>query len=221
MLFRSPEVVKSKVKDNKLEKQYMRSKENMVFTKYKPILHMTSCSKLENTKATESSLGKLLAKIETPIGSSDKKKSDYRISDLTNVSLSPGNLSGKSNSKGNKIQGSNQANVKGVARLRPLNKKEHEFISQGVGCACCNVIEEKTISFPDENFTVALDHVFDKESTQVKIYDKVGKATVEDVLNGYNGTILAYGQTGTGKTHTMFGPNIYDDDKKGIIPSEP
>ena len=29
---------------------------------------------------------------------------------------------------------------------------------------------------------------------------------MESVLNGYNGTVMAYGQTGTGKTFTMSGP---------------
>jgi len=37
------------------------------------------------------------------------------------------------------------------------------------------------------------------------------------VLNGYNGTILAYGQTGTGKTHTMVG-DFEDKVNRGIIP---
>ena len=31
----------------------------------------------------------------------------------------------------------------------------------------------------------------------------VGKPVVESVLSGYNGTIMAYGQTGTGKTFTL------------------
>lgn len=38
-----------------------------------------------------------------------------------------------------------------------------------------------------------------------------------DVLNGYNGTIFAYGQTSSGKTHTMEGV-INDPTKQGIIP---
>ena len=38
-----------------------------------------------------------------------------------------------------------------------------------------------------------------------------------DVLNGYNGTIFAYGQTSSGKTHTMEGV-IGDNDLQGIIP---
>jgi kinesin family protein 5 len=38
------------------------------------------------------------------------------------------------------------------------------------------------------------------------------------VLNGYNGTVLCYGQTGAGKTYTMFGPELEKDALKGIIP---
>ena len=38
------------------------------------------------------------------------------------------------------------------------------------------------------------------------------------VLDGFNGTIFAYGQTSSGKTHTMQGPNIEDFEMQGIIP---
>lgn len=37
-------------------------------------------------------------------------------------------------------------------------------------------------------------------------------------MKGYNGTIFVYGQTSSGKTHTMQGPNIDDSELKGIIP---
>jgi kinesin family protein 3/17 len=37
-------------------------------------------------------------------------------------------------------------------------------------------------------------------------------------MNGYNGTIFAYGQTGCGKTHTMIGVKG-DKSQKGIIPN--
>ena len=40
---------------------------------------------------------------------------------------------------------------------------------------------------------------------------------VESVLEGYNGTIFAYGQTGTGKTHTMEGEHEIESER-GIIP---
>lgn len=39
------------------------------------------------------------------------------------------------------------------------------------------------------------------------------------VLEGYNATVLAYGQTGTGKTYTMEGfSNSLTDPNKGIVP---
>ena len=38
------------------------------------------------------------------------------------------------------------------------------------------------------------------------MYEEVAGPVVESVLNGYNGTVMAYGQTGTGKTFTMSGP---------------
>ena len=39
------------------------------------------------------------------------------------------------------------------------------------------------------------------------MYEEVAGPVVESVLNGYNGTVMAYGQTGTGKTFTMSGPS--------------
>jgi kinesin family protein 5 len=37
-------------------------------------------------------------------------------------------------------------------------------------------------------------------------------------LFSYNATIFAYGQTSSGKTFTMEGPDIYDPETRGIIP---
>lgn len=39
---------------------------------------------------------------------------------------------------------------------------------------------------------------------------------VQNVLEGYNGTLFAYGQTGCGKTYTMTGGNM--EQEKGVIP---
>lgn len=54
------------------------------------------------------------------------------------------------------------------------------------------------------------------------MYDDSAFGLVESVLEGYNGTIFAYGQTGCGKSHTMMGiPDKFDaegNDLKGIIP---
>lgn len=49
------------------------------------------------------------------------------------------------------------------------------------------------------------DKVFNPQATQENVYDEAAKTIVKDVLGGYNGTIFAYGQTSSGKTHTMEG----------------
>ncbi|KAH8287814.1 hypothetical protein KR018_000737 [Drosophila ironensis] len=53
----------------------------------------------------------------------------------------------------------------------------------------------------DKAFT--FDYVFDRDSTQVKIYSECMERLVDSTLHGYNATVLAYGQTGSGKTYTM------------------
>ena len=53
------------------------------------------------------------------------------------------------------------------------------------------------------------DGVFDQESTQKEVYEDVGKPVLKDVLQGYNGSILAYGQTGAGKTHSLLNSGMH------------
>ena len=56
-----------------------------------------------------------------------------------------------------------------------------------------------------------LSHIFNYDSilthdaTQERTYKLTGHLLVDKVLEGYNATIFAYGQTGAGKTHTMMG----------------
>jgi kinesin family protein 3/17 len=49
------------------------------------------------------------------------------------------------------------------------------------------------------------DVVYDWTANQPEIYEETSASIISNVLEGYNGTIFAYGQTGTGKTHTMAG----------------
>ena len=55
------------------------------------------------------------------------------------------------------------------------------------------------------------------DSTQEQVFQETAMPIVESVVQGYNGTIFAYGQTGTGKTFTMEG-DFETDINKGIIP---
>jgi kinesin family protein 5 len=64
------------------------------------------------------------------------------------------------------------------------------------------------------------DHIFQPGATQKEVYIKAAQPITNAVLEGYNGTIFAYGQTSSGKTFTMTGnpDDLYDEDVRGIIP---
>ncbi|RPB11385.1 kinesin-domain-containing protein [Morchella conica CCBAS932] len=72
------------------------------------------------------------------------------------------------------------------------------------------------------NKTYSFDRVFGPEADQTMIYDDVVAPMLDEMLMGFNCTIFAYGQTGTGKTYTMTG-DMADNfgsysDTAGIIP---
>ncbi|WVO21392.1 uncharacterized protein IAS62_002700 [Cryptococcus decagattii] len=53
--------------------------------------------------------------------------------------------------------------------------------------------------------TYPFDKVFGPEADQTMVFNEVAEGMLGEVLSGYNCTIFAYGQTGTGKTYTMQG----------------
>uniref|UniRef100_A0A8C9NQ49 Kinesin-like protein n=1 Tax=Serinus canaria TaxID=9135 RepID=A0A8C9NQ49_SERCA len=66
--------------------------------------------------------------------------------------------------------------------------------------------------------TFTFDAVYDASSKQADLYDETVRPLIDSVLQGFNGTVFAYGQTGTGKTYTMQGAWA-EPEKRGIIPS--
>ncbi|KAH7645700.1 kinesin heavy chain [Dermatophagoides farinae] len=106
-----------------------------------------------------------------------------------------------------------ECNIKVVCRFRPLNDSEEKSGSKFVVKFPSNSEEGLTIS----GKTYVFDKVFKPNASQEKVYNEAAKAIVKDVLGGYNGTIFAYGQTSSGKTHTMEGV-LNDPDYMGIIP---
>lgn len=54
---------------------------------------------------------------------------------------------------------------------------------------------------PPKSFTY--DQVYGGESQQLELFSITAKPIVESVMAGYNGTIFAYGQTGTGVVSSM------------------
>lgn len=106
--------------------------------------------------------------------------------------------------------------IKVVARFRPENKTEKEKGGQSIvafhGEDTCG------LNSSDASGTFTFDRVFDGSSRQSDVFDFSIRPTVDDILNGYNGTVFAYGQTGAGKSYTMMGADIDDSQSKGIIP---
>jgi kinesin family protein 5 len=73
------------------------------------------------------------------------------------------------------------------------------------------------IQVDDQPYAFQFDRVFGPSSSQKDVFENTATPLIHDVLQGYNATIFAYGQTGAGKTHTMEG-NINVDVQRGIIP---
>jgi kinesin family protein 6/9 len=62
----------------------------------------------------------------------------------------------------------------------------------------------------------SFDRIFNDQSTQLDIYKHSAQRIVDTALEGYNGCIFAYGQTGAGKTFTMTGNLDSDSSNYGI-----
>ncbi|XP_054273348.1 kinesin-like protein KIF3A [Macrosteles quadrilineatus] len=113
-------------------------------------------------------------------------------------------------------------NVRVVIRVRPLSRDELEngfnsVISVNPVTGTIAVTNPQAPpQEPPKTFT--FDIVFDTDSKQLDVYNETARPIVDKVLAGYNGTILAYGQTGTGKTFTMEGVRS-EPELKGIIPN--
>lgn len=113
-----------------------------------------------------------------------------------------------------------------VVRLRPMNQSEKR--QGGVNLVSAvhdkrEVIVKEKVSTATRTFT--FDKVFGPNSKQYDVYKEVVMPIMDEVLMGYNCTIFAYGQTGTGKTFTMEGERSNEpglswenDPLAGIIP---
>lgn len=101
-------------------------------------------------------------------------------------------------------------------RVRPLNKQEEQeaFAWRIEG----NSIVQLDSSTKDvdraKDTKYVLDHVFGPDWTTEMIYEVTTQKLIHKIVNGFNSTVFAYGQTSSGKTHTMRGTA----DGPGIIP---
>ncbi|CAB4277939.1 unnamed protein product [Prunus armeniaca] len=106
--------------------------------------------------------------------------------------------------------------VKVVARIRPTKDGENW------GDRTVKKVSPRTLSVGDRTFS--FDSVFDSKSGQEDVFQKVGVPLVKNALAGYNTSVLSYGQSGSGKTYTLWGPPsaMVEDSRpgscQGIVP---
>ncbi|XP_070257212.1 kinesin-like protein KIF21B isoform X2 [Myotis yumanensis] len=106
--------------------------------------------------------------------------------------------------------------VKVAVRIRPqLSKEKIE------GCHICTSVtpgEPQVLLGKDKAFTY--DFVFDLDTWQEHVYATCVRRLIEGCFEGYNATVLAYGQTGAGKTYTMGTgfDTAATEEEQGIIP---
>jgi hypothetical protein len=108
-------------------------------------------------------------------------------------------------------------NIKVLVRCRPLNSKE---VEQGfkscvdLDLSECTVTVHTLCGAPDR---WTFDAVINNSYTQRDVFTQFIMPLVDSVLEGFNSTVFAYGQSGSGKTHTMTG-RMEDPELVGIIP---
>ena len=105
--------------------------------------------------------------------------------------------------------------VKVVVRCRPLNDREIglnsavviDIASEG---GQVQIVKPEKIRSPSnvgEPKSFKFDAAYGMDSQTEEIYEEMGLPLVASILEGYNGTVFAYGQTGCGKSYTMSGPS--------------
>ncbi|KAK9457402.1 P-loop containing nucleoside triphosphate hydrolase protein [Dipodascopsis uninucleata] len=116
-----------------------------------------------------------------------------------------------------------ETNIHVVVRCRGRNDREvKENSGVVVSTTSAKEITVQTGPLALSNKTYTFDRVFGPEADQVMVYEDVVSPILEEALSGYNCTVFAYGQTGTGKTYTMSG-DVSDNfgtfsSDAGIIP---
>ncbi|TYJ19663.1 hypothetical protein E1A91_A09G206900v1 [Gossypium mustelinum] len=109
--------------------------------------------------------------------------------------------------------------VRVAVRLRPRNAEESVADADFADCVELQP-EFKRLKLRKNNWdtdTYEFDEVLTEFASQKRVYEVVAKPVVESVLDGYNGTVMAYGQTGTGKTYTLGRLGEEDTADRGII----
>jgi kinesin family protein 18/19 len=111
-------------------------------------------------------------------------------------------------------------------RIRPENEEEHAYSNINI-IKVENSTSVKIVSPTEYNYFIdgskylyndkglevtktkeqdfKFDYIFNKNSNQNEVFQKSASFLVDNIFDGFNSTIFAYGASGTGKTYTMFG----------------
>ncbi|XP_066268294.1 kinesin-like protein KIF21A isoform X2 [Branchiostoma lanceolatum] len=106
--------------------------------------------------------------------------------------------------------------VRVALRIRPQLANEKIDMCR----TCTHVPPGETMVTLGKDKSFTYDYVFDTNSYQERIYEACIQPLIEGCFEGYNATVLAYGQTGAGKTYTMgtgFDVSI-SAEEQGVIP---
>ncbi|KAI5226055.1 Centromere-Associated Protein E [Manis pentadactyla] len=96
-------------------------------------------------------------------------------------------------------------------RVRPLNSREEAL---GEDTQAYWKTDNNAIYQVDGSKSFSFDRVFHSNETTKNVYEEIAVPIIDSAIQGYNGTIFAYGQTASGKTYTMMG----SEDYLGVIP---
>ena len=99
----------------------------------------------------------------------------------------------------------NSSSRKSKVRVCCRVKRADDLLSRGQAWVkSCGSSRTITLHHPGTNDqTFTFDQVFGPDCTQQALYESAAEELVVDVMSGYNATLLAYGQSGSGKTFTM------------------
>ena len=120
--------------------------------------------------------------------------------------------------------GANDASIHVICRFRPV----HDTATAQPGAASSSSssssfsldVDRSSVDISLDTFdrkSFTFDKLFRTDSSQAEVFESLADI-VESVMAGFNGTILAYGQTSAGKSHTMEGPSLWDTAQQGVIP---
>jgi len=110
--------------------------------------------------------------------------------------------------------------VQVVVRVRPLNSKEKQGNTVPIVSSSSQRNEVTLIRGlgpKSTKHTFTFDKVFNEFTSQQEVFEQTLAPLVTDVFKGFESTVFAYGQTGTGKTYTMEG-EIDIPNEAGVIP---